>query len=48
MEGCDPDHVNANMENGVLTLVVPKKPEAQPKRIGLKGLVEKAAEKLKT
>ncbi|WNG23191.1 Hsp20/alpha crystallin family protein [Cystobacter fuscus] len=45
--GCDPDHVNASLENGVLTLVVPKKPETQPKRIGLKGLVEKAAEKLK-
>lgn len=46
-DGCDLDHINAHLENGVLTLVIPKQPESQPKHISLKGLVEKAAEKLK-
>jgi HSP20 family protein len=35
-EGIDHEHVNADMKSGVLTLVVPKKPEVQPKRITLK------------
>ena len=32
-DGVDVDHVIARMENGVLTVVVPKRPEVQPKRI---------------
>lgn len=35
--GADADHVDADLKSGVLTLVVPKKPEAQPKRIQLKS-----------
>jgi HSP20 family protein len=36
-EGIDPDHVQAELKEGVLTVVVPKKPEVQPKRIQLQG-----------
>ncbi len=32
-EGVDGEHVNAELKGGVLTLVLPKKPEVQPKRI---------------
>ena len=32
-DGCDGDHVSADLKAGVLTLVVPKKPEVQPRRI---------------
>ena len=35
-EGIDVEHVNADMQNGVLVLTVPKKPEAQPRKISLK------------
>lgn len=35
-EGVDADHVSADMTNGVLTLTIPKRPEAQPKKISLK------------
>jgi HSP20 family protein len=35
-EGVDADHIHAEMKEGVLNLVVPKKPEAQPKKISLK------------
>lgn len=34
-EGVDAEHVNAEMKDGVLTLVVPKKPEVQARRIKL-------------
>jgi HSP20 family protein len=40
-EGIDADHIHAELKDGVLTMVVPKKPEAQPKKISLKGLFEK-------
>lgn len=40
-EGCDPDHAQAEMKNGVLTLTVPKKPEMQPRKISLSGEGEK-------
>lgn len=33
--GADPDHVTADLKDGVLTLVVGKKPEVQPKRIAI-------------
>lgn len=33
----DPDHVRAEFKDGVLTLVVPKRPEAQPRKISLKS-----------
>jgi HSP20 family protein len=36
-EGVDADHVQAEMKDGVLTLVVPKKPEVQPKRISVRS-----------
>ncbi len=32
-EGVNPDAVNAELKNGVLTLRLPKRPEVQPKRI---------------
>ena len=34
-EGVDTEHANAEMKDGVLTIVIPKKAEAQPKRIPL-------------
>jgi HSP20 family protein len=40
-EGIDDEHIHADLKEGVLTLVVPKKPEAQPKKISLKGMFEK-------
>jgi HSP20 family protein len=39
-EGCDLDHVKADLKNGVLTVVVPKHEAIKPKRISLKGLKE--------
>jgi HSP20 family protein len=36
-EGVDAEHVAAELKNGVLTLVVPKKPEVQPKKISIKA-----------
>ena len=32
-EGVDAEHVRAELKDGVLSLVVPKKPEVQPKKI---------------
>jgi HSP20 family protein len=46
-EGIDAEHIDADLRNGVLAIVIPKKPEAQPKRISLKGMVEKVKEKVK-
>ena len=34
-EGADFEHIGAQLKEGVLTLVVPKKPEVQPKKIAL-------------
>ena len=34
-EGCDAEHVVAEMKDGVLTLTLPKKPEVQPKKIAI-------------
>jgi HSP20 family protein len=36
-EGIDGDKVRAQLENGVLTLTVPKRPETQPKKIDIKA-----------
>jgi HSP20 family protein len=41
-EGTDPEHVKAELKEGVLTLQVPKTPEAQPKKIPLKSEKPKA------
>jgi len=34
-DGIDGEHVRARLENGVLAVVVPKKPEVQPRKIPL-------------
>lgn len=39
-EGVDAEHVAAELKNGVLTLVVPKKPDVQPKKITIKASTE--------
>jgi HSP20 family protein len=39
-EGIDVDHINAELKDGVLNVVIPKKPEVQPKRVQLKGATE--------
>lgn len=44
-EGIDVDHIRAELKHGVLTLLVPKTPQAQPKKISLKGLFEKGEKK---
>jgi HSP20 family protein len=36
-EGADAEHAQAELKNGVLTVVIPKMPEHQPKKITLKG-----------
>lgn len=45
----DADHVNAELASGVLTLVVPKRPEMQGRKIEVKskGLIEGAVGKIK-
>jgi HSP20 family protein len=36
-DGADADHVRADLRDGVLTVMVPKRPEMQPKRISVKA-----------
>ena len=36
-EGIDVEKVNATLKDGVLTVGVPKKPEAQPKKVAIKA-----------
>src|SRR5688572_26356460 len=36
-EGVDAEHVRAELKDGVLTLIVPKRPEVQPKKIQIFG-----------
>lgn len=36
-EGVDADHIKTDFRDGVLSLVIPKKPEVQPKRIAIKA-----------
>jgi len=45
-EGVDVDQIRAELKDGVLNVVVPKRPEVQPKKIPLKGS-EKGGEKAK-
>jgi HSP20 family protein len=40
-EGIDGEHITAELTAGVLEIVVPKKPEAQPRKVTLKGVIEK-------
>ena len=42
-DGADTEHVRAEMNNGVLTVTVPKKAEVQPRRISIEGQKESAA-----
>jgi HSP20 family protein len=41
-EGIDGDHIRADLANGVLTLLVPKTPEAQPQKIAVKPADKKS------
>ncbi|MHB8878038.1 MAG: Hsp20/alpha crystallin family protein [Myxococcaceae bacterium] len=45
-EGTDLEHVNAELKDGVLTVVVPKTEVAQPKHISIKAGKEKPAGKV--
>lgn len=40
-EGVDVERVEAELKGGVLTIVVPKKPEVQARRVTVKGVIEK-------
>ncbi len=40
-EGVDPEHAEAELANGVLTVSVPKRPELKPKKIEVKKLAPK-------
>ena len=40
-EGIDAEHVEAELKDGVLTIVAPKKPELKPHRISVKSLIDK-------
>lgn len=44
-EGVDPEHAEAELANGVLTVSVPKRPELKPKKIEVKKLSPKGSEK---
>jgi len=37
-DGCDADHVEAELRNGVLTLKVPKRPEVKPRKVEIAGM----------
>ena len=41
-EGIDGDHIRAELKDGVLAVLVPKKPEAQPQKIALKPVEKKS------
>jgi HSP20 family protein len=46
-EGVDPDHVEAEMKGGVMTITVPKRPEHQPKKISLRSVVDEVKSAVK-
>lgn len=46
-DGIDGEHVTAELKAGVLTIVVPKEPEHQPRKVSVKGVVEGVVEKVK-
>jgi HSP20 family protein len=41
-EGIDSEHIHAELKDGVLTVIVPKAPEVQPKKIAIKGAEKKS------
>jgi HSP20 family protein len=41
-DGIDAEHINAELKDGVLNVLVPKLPEAQPKKIEIKPEVKKS------
>ena len=46
-DGIDSDRVEAELKNGVLTLMIPKRDEVKPRRVPIKkGIVEKVKQKL--
>ncbi|MEW6434878.1 MAG: Hsp20/alpha crystallin family protein [Myxococcota bacterium] len=44
-DGADVDHAEAELKHGVLTVVVPKRAEAKPRRLSLKGLLGRGEKK---
>lgn len=44
-EGVDADRVEADLDDGVLTVRLPKRPEVQPRKVSLKRLKEKVSGK---
>jgi HSP20 family protein len=41
-EGIDAEHIRADLKDGVLTIVVPRKPEAQPQKISFQATERKS------
>jgi HSP20 family protein len=41
-EGVDGEHIHADLKEGVLTIIVPKMPESQPKKIAIKPSEKKS------
>lgn len=40
-DAVDGDHIDAGLENGVLTVSLPKRAEARPRKISLRGIIDK-------
>jgi HSP20 family protein len=41
-DGVDGDHIQADLRDGVLTIVAPKLPESQPRKVAIKGAEKKS------